>query len=312
MTRRPGAPVRRGDLEEQLLEVARGPGEASRPAGRRGRCRRAAGPTRRRRRGSRARSCRPRGSRRSRRPGPAANRVAGRLEGLALEQQDRMRSTAPKRRRRSMSLTVPWARTWPRSTIATLVHSSSSSGRMWLLMRIVLPSDPQLAEQLAQLDPGARVEAGRRLVEEQDLRVVDEGVGEAQPLLHAARERLDVVVALVGEVHQLEQVADHPSPRGGRQAVAAREEVQVLPDLHVVVDPEDVRHEPEDAPDLVRVPCHGPAGDLRVAGRRLQEGRQDPERRGLAGAVRPDQAEDLALPRSTGPRRPRRASSRSA
>ena len=70
----------------------------------------------------------------------------------------------------------------------------------------------QLAEQLAQLDPGARVEAGRRLVEEQHLRVVDERVGEAQALLHAAREALDVGVALVAEVDELEQVADHPAP----------------------------------------------------------------------------------------------------
>ena len=72
----------------------------------------------------------------------------------------------------------------------------------------------ELAEQLAQLDPGARVEAGGGLVEQQHLGVVDERVGEAQALLHAARQALDVGVALVGEVDQLEQVADHPPPRG--------------------------------------------------------------------------------------------------
>ena len=59
---------------------------------------------------------------------------------------------------------------------------------MWLLIRIVLPSVAQLAEELSKLDPGPRVQAGRGLVEEQDLRVVDEGVGEAQPLLHAPRQ----------------------------------------------------------------------------------------------------------------------------
>ena len=50
----------------------------------------------------------------------------------------------------------------------------------------------QLAEQLAQLDAGPRVEAGGRLVEEQDLRVVDEGVREAESLLHAPGQALDV------------------------------------------------------------------------------------------------------------------------
>ena len=167
-----------------------------------------------------------------------------------------------------MSATRPWASTWPRSMIATEVHSSSSSGRMCDETRIVLPSAPQLAQELAQLDPGPRVEARGRLVEEQHLRVVDQRVGEAQPLLHAAREALDVGVALGPEVHEVEQVADHPPPAVGRDAVAAGEEVQVLPDLHVVVDPEAVRHEPEDAADVVGVPADRRAGDLGVAARR--------------------------------------------
>src|SRR3970040_1783480 len=47
---------------------------------------------------------------------------------------------------------------------------------------------PQLAEQLTQLDAGARVEAGGRFVEEQHGRVVDERAGEAEPLLHASAE----------------------------------------------------------------------------------------------------------------------------
>ena len=110
----------------------------------------------------------------------------------------------------------------------------------------------QLAEELAQLDPGARIEPGGRLVEQQHLGVVDERVGEAQPLLHAAREALDVGVALVAEVDEVEQVADHLAPPGGRDAVAAGEEVQVLPDPHVVVDTEGVGHEAEDATRLRR------------------------------------------------------------
>jgi len=61
----------------------------------------------------------------------------------------------------------------------------------------------QLAEQLTQLDAGARVEAGGRFVEEQHGRVVDERVGEAEPLLHASAEGLDGGLTLVGEVDQL-------------------------------------------------------------------------------------------------------------
>ena len=49
-----------------------------------------------------------------------------------------------------------------------------------------LAERPELAEQLAQLDARPRIEPRRRLVEEQHLRVVDQRVGEAEPLLHAA------------------------------------------------------------------------------------------------------------------------------
>src|SRR6185436_7118852 len=78
-----------------------------------------------------------------------------------------------------------------------------------------LADGPQLAEQLAKLHACARVEAGRRLVEQQDLGIVDERVGEAQTLLHAAREALHVRVALVAEVDEIEEVADHPPPACG-------------------------------------------------------------------------------------------------
>jgi hypothetical protein len=133
-----------------------------------------------------------------------------------------------------------------------------------------------------------------RLVEQEHLGVVDERVGEAQPLLHAARQRLDVRIALAGEVDEVEQVADHPPPVRGRDAIAAPEEVEVLPDLHVVIDAERIRHEPEDAADLVGVPDHRVAADLGLAGARFQQRGQDPQRGRLPGAVGPHETEDLA------------------
>ena len=153
----------------------------------------------------------------------------------------------------------------------------------------------QLAQQLAQLDAGTRVQAGGGLVEQQHLGIVDERVREAQPLLHAAREAEHVGVALVREVDQLEQVADHAPPLGGSEAVAPTEEVQVLPDLHVVVHPEHVRHVAEDATNRLGVPAHRFAGDRGVARGRGEERREHPQHRRLAGAVRTDEAEDLAL-----------------
>ena len=215
---------------------------------------------RRRRRGTPARSCRRAGSTALATSGSAANQ--SRAASCASSSRSRTRRTAPKRSRFSMSETRPWARTWP------AVDDRDAGAQLLELGQDVAADDDglahraQLAEQLAQLDPGARVEARGRLVEQQHLRIVDQRVGQAQPLLHPAREGLDVRVALVAEVDQLEQVGDHPAPAGRRQPVAAGEEVEVLPDLHVVVDAEGVGHEAEDAPDLVGVPGDRPAGDL--------------------------------------------------
>src|SRR6185295_2178599 len=76
---------------------------------------------------------------------------------------------------------------------------------------------------------------------------------------------------------------------------APTEEVQVLPDLHVVVDPKGVGHVAEDATYCLGVPADRLARDLGVAARRLEQRRQHPEHRRLAGAVGADEAEDLAL-----------------
>ena len=153
---------------------------------------------------------------------------------------------------------------------------------------------PQLAKDLAHLDAGPRVEARGRLVEDQQRRIVDERVGEAQPLAHAAREGLDVGVALVGEADDLEQLADHRGPAGRGDAVAAREEVEVLPDAEVVVHAVEVGHVADAAADLDRVRADRDAGHERLARGRGEERGQDLHRRRLARAVRPDQPEDLA------------------
>ena len=59
---------------------------------------------------------------------------------------------------------------------------------MWLT-RIVLPIAPQLAQDLAHLDAGPRVEAGCRLVEDEERRIMDDRMGQAEPL-RMPRERL--------------------------------------------------------------------------------------------------------------------------
>ena len=68
--------------------------------------------------------------------------------------------------------------------------------------------DPLLlepVEAVPQEVAGLGVEAGGRLVEDQQLRLGDEGPGDGEPALHPPRQRLDLVVGPVGQLGELEQ-----------------------------------------------------------------------------------------------------------
>src|SRR5204862_3837991 len=82
-----------------------------------------------------------------------------------------------------------------------------------------------------------RVEADRRLVEEQDLRVVQEPASDVQPLAHPARVRLDTFVLAAAEPDDLEQLVDARLLRPQRDAVDVGEEAKVVERRDAVVQP---------------------------------------------------------------------------
>ena len=153
----------------------------------------------------------------------------------------------------------------------------------------------QGAQQLAHLNARPRVKAAGRLVEDEHLWVVGEGAGQAEALLHTPAERLDVGVAFRAQVYQGQQVVNHARAGGSGDVVAGGEEVEILPDLHVVVDAEEVGHVADGAADGDRLFGDGVAGNPRLAGGRPQQRGQDAHRRRLARAVGADEAEDGPL-----------------
>src|SRR5262245_4991189 len=60
-------------------------------------------------------------------------------------------------------------------------------------------------QQLPELAPCPRIEASRRLVKHDDLRIVYESKGQGQTLTLAARERVERHIGLVGESEPFEQ-----------------------------------------------------------------------------------------------------------
>ena len=94
----------------------------------------------------------------------------------------------------------PSAASLPLTTSRTLSASDSTSSRMCEETRIVRPSRGEPVQELLELDAVARVGAVQRLVEDQQLGLVDERRGELDPLLHPARVGADAPVGGVGQV----------------------------------------------------------------------------------------------------------------
>ena len=151
----------------------------------------------------------------------------------------------------------------------------------------------QLANQRPEFDAGARIEVGGRLVENQQLRVVNDGAAECDALLEALRKSLDVSIPEVADAHELDDVLHGLLPCGAAQVVRAREEIEILGHRRIRVDTGVVGHEAGDPADLFRIVDHGIAADARVAALRRIQRRQNPHRRCLAGSVRSDEPEDL-------------------
>ena len=83
------------------------------------------------------------------------------------------------------------------------------------------PRPGLLDQHLADgVDP-ARVEPGQRLVQDEQLRFVDEGGGELHPLLVAVGERLDLVPGAVGDPEPLEPCSPAAAGVGRRSCRAA-------------------------------------------------------------------------------------------
>ena len=70
-----------------------------------------------------------------------------------------------------------------------------------------------VADDLPHAEPAARVEPGRRLVEEEQARPADQGAGEVEAAAHAAGVGLDDPVGGVGQGELLEQLV-RAAPRG--------------------------------------------------------------------------------------------------
>ena len=93
----------------------------------------------------------------------------------------------------------------------------------------------------------ALADAGGRLVEQQELRLVQDAGGEREALLPAAGELPSELVAAIGEPHAIHDVLHGPA--GVRHLIDARHQIEVLEHREVVVEAEFLRHVADVAAD---------------------------------------------------------------
>ena len=100
---------------------------------------------------------------------------------------------------------MPAATTSPASRIATRSQTSSISESRCELRSTETPRSAQLLEQQAHRAAADGIERRGRLVEQEQARLADERLRDAEPLLHALRHAVDAAVARVRERDELEQ-----------------------------------------------------------------------------------------------------------
>lgn len=145
------------------------------------------------------------------------------------------------------------------------------------------------ADEVHQVEPLPRIHAVERLVQQQHLRVVDEGRGDLHALPHALGVRLDAAAGRLRHLHQVEGPAGRVV--GGRQAVQPGRRQHELPAGEEAVHGLLLGHQADLPVDVVVVPDL-PAVQGRRAVRRREESGHHVQQRRLAGAVRAEQAGD--------------------
>ncbi len=213
--------------------------------------------------------------------------------------------TCPPGTIRFSSSAVPWA-----AIVPSLEHGDAVGELVGLLQVLGGEEDgdavgDQLPDDPPHGVPGARVQTGGRLVEEDDPRGADQGHGDVEAALHTAGVGGRGLLRGLGEVEARQQFGGDPPSLVPGEVVQVRHEEHVLLAGDQAVDGGEL---PRDADRGARRLWVGgevvaPDADPAAAGVGGDQGGEDLDGGGLAGAVRAEQGEDRSLPGRPGRRR---------
>ncbi len=156
------------------------------------------------------------------------------------------------------------------------------------------PEGSEPGDEREHLVAAGRIETTGRFVEKHELGVGDDRLRELRALAHAGRELADRPEARLVEPHEIENVG-RPLARGARRQAAQLAERRndvgsgLIEGQAVVLG-----HVAQPRADPDRIAGNVETAHLDVAFGGVREPEQEPERRRLPGAVRPDQTDPPA------------------
>ncbi|MNN54343.1 hypothetical protein D3C81_1691560 [compost metagenome] len=153
----------------------------------------------------------------------------------------------------------------------------------------------QLGEEAPHRTAQLDIDARGRLVENQQARLVDQGAGDHQPALHAAGQRTRRYIALVPQT-ELGQVLLGTLPgHFGRDAVVTGLGHDDVEGLFELVEVEFLRHHADAALERGGLAIEVVTEDVHAATGFVDQGREDADGGGLAGAIGAEQGEEVTF-----------------
>ena len=149
-------------------------------------------------------------------------------------------------------------------------------------------------DQLPHRTDLIRVEADRRLVQNDQFRLVHQRVRQSDALAVAFGKLPDDAPAHVRQTALLHHRRHALARFFPAEAFQPRAEFQIFAHAHFGIQRIVFRHETDPPPHLVRLVKNIEARHARRAARRRHEARKNPHRRAFARAVRAEQADDFA------------------
>jgi hypothetical protein len=149
-----------------------------------------------------------------------------------------------------------------------------------------------LGEQVVEADALTGIESCGRLVDDDQSRIAEQCLGDAEALAHAARECAEVLFAYVVEIRAAEQCRDGIFPLTA--IVNSFEDREVIEQRfrgNARIDAELLRQVTEHAPDVVLLAKHVDVAERDGAGVGFLQRGDGAHQRRLAGAVRAEETE---------------------